>query len=668
MKMNISINKMSLQKKLVLIILPFIIIILSLSLILSIISIEKVLKKNISEQMSLMSSSVTYEIESEVSKIIGIMENARTSINRTCTNYASLQNYLYNISDAYAELIPTGMYCGLTDGRYIDKMWTPEPGWNHKDRPWYKSGLNSDNISFSDMYIDSNTGKYCITASVSINDSSNNVIGVIAADVFLDSIVSTLSSKKIFDNGYVYAVDKSSELVIGNKHNEKENGKKISELKGDINKYIYKQIKKENYNKTLYYKDVYFSLNKLSNSNFIIICRDSKKDVEKNLTSIKSIIYLTSVFSLLFICIIVFIVIGILLKPVSKLNSFIGNLSNLDLSSHANINTKDELGTIANLMNDFVNKLQSIIIKIKNAIIEFDKKADDNASVSSNLNKLSNEQSQSLTKLLTTLDSVSASIHTIAMGTSKLTSSIIDTSNATIVVDNKVTETLSYVNIGKDDMNKMTSTMNEISDISSDLQTAVNNVHNELKDINSMVKVINDISDQTSLLSLNASIEAARAGELGKGFAVVAEEIRVLAENCSDSVTQIASITSKIEHLFNVVITKTSDSINKIKDGNIVVNTTNDTFYKINDIINEINDATSIVRNSISEIQYVTTDIVSNIEEQNTNAQSISNDCHEVLEIVNSFTMEGSNIDSSANELKDLSSELAKLIDVFKVQ
>lgn len=103
-------------------------------------------------------------------------------------------------------------------------MWTPDADWVMKERPWYIQGIEADDVTFGDMYLDADTGSYIVSVFTNISDQQGNVVGVISADVQLDAIEQILREEKIFNNGYAYAVDKVSGLIFGNHVDEDMNG------------------------------------------------------------------------------------------------------------------------------------------------------------------------------------------------------------------------------------------------------------------------------------------------------------------------------------------------------------------------------------------------------------------------------------------------------------
>lgn len=99
---------------------------------------------------------------------------------------------------------------------------------------------------------------------------------------------------------------------------------------------------------------------------------------------------------------------------------------------------------------------------------------------------------------------------------------------------------LSYQGNDVSDLNeKLLEHGNQLGLSSQDVSKHLLDLSHVFKEISEINSIMADITDNTNLLSLNASIEAARAGNLGSGFAIVADEISKLAEYSDDNLKNI---------------------------------------------------------------------------------------------------------------------------------
>jgi methyl-accepting chemotaxis protein len=72
--------------------------------------------------------------------------------------------------------------------------------------------------------------------------------------------------------------------------------------------------------------------------------------------------------------------------------------------------------------------------------------------------------------------------------------------------------------------------------------------------IGGVLDIINELSEQTNILSINATIEASGAGESGGRFAAVAEEIRKLADRTAASTKEIRALVEEIRSSVNTTV------------------------------------------------------------------------------------------------------------------
>jgi len=82
----------------------------------------------------------------------------------------------------------------------------------------------------------------------------------------------------------------------------------------------------------------------------------------------------------------------------------------------------------------------------------------------------------------------------------------------------------------------------------------------QTKRISKQIDEIQNISEQTNLLSFNASIEAAHAGSAGAGFRIIANEVKQLSDSTKKAAEQISANINKLGKSISVLGTDTQNN------------------------------------------------------------------------------------------------------------
>ncbi len=276
-----------------------------------------------------------------------------------------------------------------------------------------------------------------------------------------------------------------------------------------------------------------------------------------------------------------------------------------NLTKRLNLSGKDELAEFAFYFDKFLQRLQEIVVQVKNSSGELLESSSQVATGSQELAARTNQQAASITETSTALEEFSAILRQNSDHSR-------DANQRIVSFDHEIQSKRELIR-------NVTGTMSEIDSSS--------------KKIDNIMNVINDISFQTNLLALNAAVEAARAGEAGRGFAVVASEVRNLAQKTAESSKTIQEIVTT--------------NVNSTEKGMELVKETETFFESIMDILSELSNTIGTIENGSREQS-------TGMEQINQAVMQLEQVINQNAELVGEFAATGKAIQGNARDTFNL--------------
>lgn len=662
-------------KLLILSVVICIISVLSLSLInynLSIVKLKEVENQRVELQAHLTAQRMDKWLELQKN----ILE---TSLNAILYNDIHDADYMIGLVTEMTRENPDNLYyIGYSNKDHYFPIGTDVPlGYDPTSRPWYIGAMATNDFYITEPYIDAITGDMVVTISKQFTTKSYRK-GVISTDIYINYLVDIINSGDYGDNSYAFLVDNQGNIIThinpDYKPDPDKGFKNITDILDDklstiissedlsLNDRLLKDY--DGVERLFYFGDI-------ASTDWKVGVAIAKDNVMGNINRVVNL----SIGAIVVVLLVSFVVSSYLsnsvTKPIKDSVEIAENISNLDLSvsvDSASLNRVDELGQLYRSFNLIISKLK-----------EFMQSMDESVSLNQQIH---DETLKKINYLLEQAEDTSATTEELSAGMEETSASAIAINESSVNIERSIEDYLKRMEDGANassEISKRADGLREqfvqAKDKSMDLYTTARKeiekaiaASKEVEKINILSNAILQISEQTSLLSLNAAIEAARAGESGRGFAVVADEIRKLAENSNETVGEIQAVTESITKAVEELIDKVNMVMNFmekdiVKDYEVMVEAVNQ--YKedgayLNNIILDLHRTTEDLAKSVNEISTAMRDITITVEQSTI---STSNIAEKNVNIVNAL----SEINTIIEKNKEISERLGKIVSMVKI-
>lgn len=378
---------------------------------------------------------------------------------------------------------------------------------------------------------------------------------------------------------------------------------------------------------------------------------------------------LISIFPMLIASIITGFLIRRKVKPITVLIQQAKEIANGNLAvPETKINSKDEVGDLANTLNRMTANLQNMIMTMRSTSYTLTNNAGETAST---LMDMTNTIQGVANNIEEVTSAVTAGMHHVENATDVLTSLAEDLqmiqNNANKSAEN-ARQTMNLATEGERLAKDISNAMALIHSGSGEVRKTVENLVSSATKIQTITTSIATIASQTNLLALNASIEAARAGDHGKGFAIVAEEVRKLAEQSNQEVLQVEQLIGDIMQHVQQVMTSTNDNTQYIQKGTETVRLTAQALGNISTAVATTVDEMIAISNAMTAENQKSAHIVQMIQRLTESIRDIEETMKLITLAAQQTTTSIDEVSQGSNETNQMAHTLEQHVKAFKLK
>jgi len=340
-------------------------------------------------------------------------------------------------------------------------------------------------------------------------------------------------------------------------------------------------------------------------------------------------------------------------QPLERLVNIMTELGKGHLGQRLNLRQKDEIGQMAQAIDDFSETLEKEIVgtltKLADGDLTFEVHPYDQRDVIRNaLKKMGHDLNGVMSRIRVLGDQINSGSFQVSDASQSLSQGATESAASLEEITSTMHEMGSQTRRSAENAGQASKLAEQARQSAEEgnahmveMVEAMGEINASSQNISRIIKTIDEIAFQTNLLALNAAVEAARAGQHGKGFAVVAEEVRNLAARSAKAARETAElIEGSVEKVASgsQIADKTAEALGEIVGG----------IGKVTDLVAEIAASSTEQAQGISEINIglgqidqVTQQNTANAEESAAAAQELASHAVQMQQMLQRFKLKG---------------------------